>query len=187
MFTHSVENKKMKKINNGDIFSWSNCNDVKEGQMGYFAFNIEELDSKVENSEPMELIDIDDNSGAPFKAYGDRKSEYYPFFLPFEKVEDYRPFKNLLEFYKVVLNPNYEEPPIDDKGHLGALIEHLIVGQIIRIRRIGNDEYVPRSHLITCASYNDNCIYLGDYTCCTLKYLLDHYKLYKNREWFHLV
>ena len=28
--------------------------------MGYFAFDLEELDSKVENTEPMELIDIDD-------------------------------------------------------------------------------------------------------------------------------
>jgi hypothetical protein len=170
------------KINNGDIFSWSNCNDVKIGQMGYFAFDIEELNDKVENTEPMELVDIDSKSGTPFQAYEDEKIEYYPFFLPFEKVENYRPFKNLLEFYKVALNPNYEEPLIDDEEGLKAIIEYLIVGQVIRIKRIGSDEYIPRSHLITCASYKDNSIYLSD-DYCTLKYLLEHYKLYKNGEW----
>lgn len=84
-----------------DVKSWYNRHDVKVGDEGYFADNIEEL--KTENNRTRMIAEILDDHAFCFRTPTNR----YSFFLPLEAVKEdkpkekkYRPFKNLYEFYQ---------------------------------------------------------------------------------------
>lgn len=83
-----------------DVKSWANRHDVKVGDEGYFADNIEELKT---NNRTRMIAEILDDHAFCFRTPINR----YSFFLPLEAVKEdkpkekkYRPFKNLYEFYQ---------------------------------------------------------------------------------------
>ena len=84
-----------------DVKSWANRHDVKVGDEGYFADNIEELKTEVNRTRT--IAEIFDDHVFCFRTPTNR----YSFFLPLEAVKEdkpkekkYRPFKNLYEFYQ---------------------------------------------------------------------------------------
>lgn len=93
-----------------DVKSWYNRHDVKVGDEGYFADNIEEL--KTENNRTRMITEIFDDHAFCFRTPTNR----YSFFLPLDAVKEdkpkekkYRPFKNLYEFYKFLSYDNFTE------------------------------------------------------------------------------
>lgn len=93
-----------------DVKSWYNRHDVKVGDEGYLSADISTLREKEEDAKPTKLDHIYDNKASCFSSI-----EYfadYPFFLPLnavKKEKEYRPFKSMAEFTKVVYNlvPDY--------------------------------------------------------------------------------
>jgi hypothetical protein len=90
-----------------DVKSWANRHDVKVGDEGYFADNIEELK---ENNRTRMIAEILDDHAFCFRTPTNR----YSFFLPLEAVKEdkpkekkYRPFKNLYEFYQFLSFNSY--------------------------------------------------------------------------------
>ena len=84
-----------------DVKSWANRHDVKVGDEGYFADNIEELKTEVNRTRT--IAEIFDDHVFCFRTPTNR----YSFFLPLDAVKEdkpkekkYRPFKNLYEFYQ---------------------------------------------------------------------------------------
>lgn len=82
-----------------DVKSWANRHDVKVGDEGYFADNIEEL--KAENNRTRRIAEILDDHAFCFCAPTNR----YSFFLPSEAVKadkpkekKYRPLKKNKRF-----------------------------------------------------------------------------------------
>lgn len=83
-----------------DVKSWYNRHDVKVGDEGYFADEIEEL--KAEDNRTRVITEIIDDHAFCFCTPTNR----YSFFLPLNAAKKdkpkkkYRPFKDLYEFYK---------------------------------------------------------------------------------------
>lgn len=89
-----------------DVKSWYNRHDVKVGDEGYFADNIEELK---ENNRTRMIAEIFDDHAFCFRTPTNR----YSFFLPLEAVKEdkpkekkYRPFKTIDELEKVLNKDN---------------------------------------------------------------------------------
>lgn len=81
-----------------DVKSWANRHDVKVGDEGYFADEIEEL--KTENNRTRMIAEILDDHAFCFRTPTNR----YSFFLPLDAVKEdkpkekgYRPFRNIAE------------------------------------------------------------------------------------------
>ena len=70
-----------------DVKSWANRHDVKVGDEGYFADNIEEL--KTENNRTRMIAEILDDHAFCFRTPTNR----YSFFLPLEAVKEDKPKK----------------------------------------------------------------------------------------------
>lgn len=90
------------KFNVKDIKSWYNRHDVKVGDEGYFADEIEEL--KTENNRTRMIAEILDDHAFCFRTPTNR----YSFFLPLDAVKKekkYRSFEDAYELYKFLL-PN---------------------------------------------------------------------------------
>lgn len=86
-----------------DVKSWANRHDVKVGDEGYVAYSISDFRGlNIDDAECGKVIYIDDDSNLCFKSDLDPFTDY-AFFLPLKAVKkekEYRPFKNLYEFYK---------------------------------------------------------------------------------------
>lgn len=82
-----------------DVKSWKDRHDVKVGDEGYFADEIEEL--KTENNRTRMIAEILDDHAFCFRTPTNR----YSFFLPLDAVKKekkYRPIKNMRELTDVV-------------------------------------------------------------------------------------
>ena len=86
-----------------DVKSWYNRHDVKVGDEGYFADEIEEL--KEENNRTRVITEIIDDHAFCFRT----PTNKYSFFLPLDAVKEdkpkekkYRPIKNMRELTDVV-------------------------------------------------------------------------------------
>lgn len=128
-----------------DVKSWANRHDVKVGDEGYFADNIEEL--KAENNRTRRIAEILDDHAFCFCAPTNR----YSFFLPLDAVKEdkpekkYRPFKNLYEFYQFLsFNSHITEEDFTPVMLLGLYFKYrekkaLRVASTIVINRIDVD------------------------------------------------
>lgn len=108
-----------------DVKSWANRHDVKVGDEGYFADNIEEL--KTEDNRTNMIAEIFDDHAFCFRTPSNR----YSFFLPLESVKEdkpkekkYRPFKNLYEFYKFLSYDNSTEEEFTQNMLLGEVFTY---------------------------------------------------------------
>lgn len=88
-----------------DLKSWSNSQDAKVGDEGYFSNSIRGLrKSNIDEAHRSKIRFIDDNWGGCFVS--DLNDLNYAFFLPLEAVKEdkpkkkYQSFKDLYEFYK---------------------------------------------------------------------------------------
>lgn len=127
-----------------DVKSWYNRHDVKVGDEGYFADEIEEL--KTENR-TRRIAEILDDHAFCFCAPTNR----YSFFLPLNAVKKdkpekkYRPFKNLYEFYQFLsFNSHITEKDFTPVMLLGLYFKYrdkkaLRVASTIVINRIDVD------------------------------------------------
>ncbi len=85
-----------------DVKSWANRHDVKVGDQGYFGKKISDLDD-MKDTGYSEIERIHDNQADCFLATA--FCDDFSFFLPLnavkeDKLEKYRPFKDLYEFYQ---------------------------------------------------------------------------------------
>lgn len=130
-----------------DVKSWANRHDVKVGDEGYFADNIEEL--KTEDNRTRMIAEILDDHAFCFCTPTNR----YSFFLPLDAVKEdkpkkkYRPFKNLNEIQSVLCGGDVTKYAFFDVG------THLTV----RHKDERNREQVI---LITSIEYMDGYLYL---------------------------
>lgn len=130
-----------------DVKSWYNRHDVKVGDEGYFADEIEEL--KTENNRTRMIAEILDDHAFCFRTPTNR----YSFFLPLDAVKEdkpkkkYRPFKNLNEIQSVLCGGDVTKYAFFDVG------THLTV----RHKDERNREQVI---LITSIEYIDGYLYL---------------------------
>ena len=131
-----------------DVKSWSNRHDVKVGDEGYFADNIEELKTEVNRTRM--IAEILDDHAFCFRTPTNR----YSFFLPLDAVKEdkskekkYRPFKNLNEIQSVLHGGDITKYAFFDVG------THLTV----RHKDERNREQVI---LITSIEYMDGYLYL---------------------------
>lgn len=129
-----------------DVKSWANRHDVKVGDEGYFADEIEEL--KTEDNRTRMISEILDDHAFCFRTPTNR----YSFFLPLEAVKEdkpkekkYRPFKNLYEFYQFLsFNSHITEEDFTPVMLLGLYFKYrekkaLRVASTIVINRIDVD------------------------------------------------
>lgn len=89
-------------FNKEDVKSWSNRNEVKLDDEGYFGYSLQGLEQEIKAQRIRKLSEINEDSGSPFKGDTARGWAWYPFFLPLDKVKKlhtYRPFNNLDEFF----------------------------------------------------------------------------------------
>lgn len=130
-----------------DVKSWCNRHDVKVGDEGYFADEIEEL--KTENNRTRMIAEILDDHAFCFRTPTNR----YSFFLPLDAVKEdkpkkkYRPFKNLSEIQSVLCGGDVTKYAFFDVG------THLTV----RHKDERNREQVI---LITSIEYMNGYLYL---------------------------
>lgn len=116
-----------------DVKSWYNRHDVKVGDEGYFADEIEEL--KTENNRTRKIVEIFDDHAFCFRTPTNR----YSFFLPLDAVKEdkpkkkYRPFKTINELEKSLNKVNRS-------AH-----QFMCVGNDIFIRNINKNQI---THLI---------------------------------------
>lgn len=91
-------------FNKEDVKSWSNRNEVKLDDEGYFGYSLQGLEQEIKAQRIRKLSEINEDSGSPFKGDSARGWAWYPFFLPLDKVKKlhtYRPFNNLDEFFNL--------------------------------------------------------------------------------------
>ena len=104
----------MKTFDNKDIFSWSNAEEAKTyiGREGYFADSLKELQECVSNDDfyTLSSIDFDSNTDVDSIFLITNIDYRYALFLPSDKVKKveepkkWRPFGNMDEFTKCILN-----------------------------------------------------------------------------------
>ena len=131
-----------------DVKSWSNRHDVKVGDEGYFADNIEELKTEVNRTRM--IAEILDDHAFCFRTPTNR----YSFFLPLDAVKEdkskekkYRPFKNLNEIQSVLHGGDITKYAFFDVG------THLTV-------RHKDERKREQVILITSIEYMDGYLYL---------------------------
>jgi hypothetical protein len=86
-----------------DVKSWHNRHDVKVGDEGYVANGISKFrELNIDDAKCGKVSYIDNNWNLCFKSDVDPFT-CYAFFLPLKAVKkEYRPFKDLYEFYKFI-------------------------------------------------------------------------------------
>lgn len=153
-----------------DVKSWYNRHDVKVGDEGYFADEIEEL--KTENNRTRMIAEILDDHAFCFRTPTNR----YSFFLPLDAVKEdkpkkkYRPFKNLNEIQSVLCGGDVTKYAFFDVG------THLTV----RHKDERNREQVI---LITSIEYMDGYLYLINDR--GLDEWFNNFELLVNDTWVH--
>lgn len=153
-----------------DVKSWYNRHDVKVGDEGYFADEIEEL--KTENNRTRMIAEILDDHAFCFRTPTNR----YSFFLPLDAVKEdkpkkkYRPFKNLNEIQSVLRGGDVTKYAFFDVG------THLTV----RHKDERNREQVI---LITSIEYMDGYLYLINDR--GLDEWFNNFELLVNDTWVH--
>ena len=153
-----------------DVKSWANRHDVKVGDEGYFADNIEEL--KTEDNRTRMIAEILDDHAFCFCTPTNR----YSFFLPLDAVKEdkpkkkYRPFKNLNEIQSVLCGGDVTKYAFFDVG------THLTV----RHKDERNREQVI---LITSIEYMDGYLYLINDR--GLDEWFNNFELLVNDTWVH--
>lgn len=153
-----------------DVKSWANRHDVKVGDEGYFADEIEEL--KTENNRTRMITEILDDHAFCFRTPTNR----YSFFLPLDAVKEdkpkkkYRPFKNLNEIQSVLCGGDVTKYAFFDVG------THLTV----RHKDERNREQVI---LITSIEYMDGYLYLINDR--GLDEWFNNFELLVNDTWVH--
>lgn len=153
-----------------DVKSWANRHDVKVGDEGYFADEIEEL--KTENNRTRMIAEIFDDHAFCFRTPTNR----YSFFLPLDAVKEdkpkkkYRPFKNLNEIQSVLCGGDVTKYAFFDVG------THLTV----RHKDERNREQVI---LITSIEYIDGYLYLINDR--GLDEWFNNFELLVNDTWVH--
>ena len=153
-----------------DVKSWANRHDVKVGDEGYFADEIEEL--KTENNRTRMIAEILDDHAFCFRTPTNR----YSFFLPLDAVKEdkpkkkYRPFKNLNEIQSVLCGGDVTKYAFFDVG------THLTV----RHKDERNREQVI---LITSIEYIDGYLYLINDR--GLDEWFNNFELLVNDTWVH--
>lgn len=153
-----------------DVKSWYNRHDVKVGDEGYFADEIEEL--KTENNRTRMIAEILDDHAFCFRTPTNR----YSFFLPLDAVKEdkpkkkYRPFKNLNEIQSVLRGGDVTKYAFFDVG------THLTV----RHKDERNREQVI---LITSIEYMDGHLYLINDR--GLDEWFNNFELLVNDAWVH--
>lgn len=149
-----------------DVKSWANRHDVKVGDEGYFADNIEEL--KAENNRTRRIAEILDDHAFCFCAPTNR----YSFFLPSEAVKadkpkekKYRPFKKIKDFYDCGVI----------KGKDDCLIDSVLT---LRDKKNYN---LTRDMKVIDVEYDfDTVIRINR---CSLAYFFTYFDIYINGEW----
>lgn len=153
-----------------DVKSWANRHDVKVGDEGYFADEIEEL--KAEDNRTRRISEILDDHAFCFRTPTNR----YSFFLPLDAVKEdkpkkkYRPFKNLNEIQSVLCGGDVTKYAFFDVG------THLTV----RHKDERNREQVI---LITSIEYMDGYLYLINDR--GLDEWFNNFELLVNDTWVH--
>lgn len=153
-----------------DVKSWYNRHDVKVGDEGYFADEIEEL--KTENNRTRMISEILDDHAFCFRTPTNR----YSFFLPLDAVKEdkpkkkYRPFKNLNEIQSVLCGGDVTKYAFFDVG------THLTV----RHKDERNREQVI---LITSIEYMNGYLYLINDR--GLDEWFNNFELLVNDTWVH--
>lgn len=149
-----------------DVKSWANRHDVKVGDEGYFADNIEEL--KAENNRTRRIAEILDDHAFCFCAPTNR----YSFFLPSEAVKadkpkekKYRPLKKIKDFYDCGVI----------KGKDDCLIDSVLT---LRDKKNYN---LTRDMKVIDVEYDfDTVIRINR---CSLAYFFTYFDIYINGEW----
>lgn len=129
-----------------DLKSWSNRQDVKVGDKGYFCERIKWLQNG-ENIIFSTIECIDDDASYCFVPHPKKYHIGAGFFLPLDAVKEeekkkYRPFKSMLELTEVVYGKDCE-------------YNNMSVGDSLLIRRKG-DEHFHQNLLITSLGYDEN-------------------------------
>lgn len=134
-----------------DVKSWYNRHDVKVGDEGYFADEIEEF--KEENNRTRVITEIIDDHAFCFRT----PTNKYSFFLPLDAVKEdkpkekkYRPFKNLNEIQSVLCGGDVTKYAFFDVG------THLTV-------RRKNERNREQVILTISIEYMDGHLYLINY------------------------
>lgn len=151
-----------------DVKSWANRHDVKVGDEGYFADNIEELK---ENNRTRMIAEIFDDHAFCFRT----PTNKYSFFLPLDAVKEdkpkekkYRPIKSLFELAMAFYGtPNY--------------YQHICMGGDLFVKYKNDKNY--KRVLITSLEYDENHA-LSTINGITLRAWFEHYELRNNKgEW----
>lgn len=147
-----------------DVKSWYNRHDVKVGDEGYFADEIEEL--KTEDNRTRMIAEILDDHAFCFRTPTNR----YSFFLPLDAVKKekkYRPFKRMRELTEIVYSKDWE-------------YNNISVGDSLLIRRKG-DEHYHQNILITSLEYDEND--LISMNGKSMQEWLDNFEFLAHCEW----
>lgn len=149
-----------------DVKSWANRHDVKVGDEGYFADNIEEL--KAENNRTRRIAEILDDHAFCFCAPTNR----YSFFLPSEAVKadkpkekKYRPLKKIKDFYDCGVI----------KGKDDCLIDSVLT---LRDKKNYN---LTRDMKVIDVEYDFETVIRINR--CSLAYFFTYFDIYINGEW----
>lgn len=144
-----------------DVKSWANRHDVKVGDEGYFADNIEEL--KTENCTRM-IAEILDDHAFCFCTPTNR----YSFFLPLnavKKEKKYRPLKKIKDFH--------------DCGVIKGE-DDCLIGSVLTLRDKKNYN-LTRDMKVTDVEYSfDTVLRINR---CSLVYFFSYFDIYINGEW----
>lgn len=152
-----------------DVKSWANRHDVKVGDEGYFADEIEDL--KAEDNRTRVITEIIDNHAFCFRT----PTNKYSFFLPLDAVKEdkpkekkYRPIKSLYELAMAFYGaPNY--------------YQHICMGGDLFVKYKNDKNY--KRVLITSLEYDENHA-LSTINGITLRAWFEHYELRNNKgEW----
>lgn len=87
--TKVVHMKTVKTFKPKDVINWSNHHKAKVGEMGYFAFSVEDFKDLIENLPPKKLLGFTSYASIAFEApaYSSEHVLYYPLFLPANKIK----------------------------------------------------------------------------------------------------
>lgn len=145
-----------------DVKSWANRHDVKVGDWGYFADEIEEL--KAENNRTRMISEIFDNHAFCFSTPSNR----YSFFLPLDAVKKekkYRPLKKIKDFH--------------DCGVIKGE-DDCLIGSVLTLRDKKNYN-LTRDMKVTDVEYSfDTVLRINR---CSLVYFFSYFDIYINGEW----
>lgn len=148
-----------------DVKSWANRHDVKVGDEGYFADNIEELK---ENNRTRMIAEIFDDHAFCFRTPTNR----YSFFLPLDAVKadkpkekKYRPFKKIKDFH--------------DCGVIKGE-DDCLIGSVLTLRDKKNYNLTRDMKVIDVEYDFDTVIRINR---CSLAYYFTYFDIYINDEW----